>query len=101
MNTPAEIRPTEATVSAYEMLRRRCLEYPPRVGGEFGLNVLLSHGMLAWIRTCPSLPRAARSRPAPVDTTRVLSPLRDGIINVMVTMVTSASGLVHNGAQHT
>jgi hypothetical protein len=101
MNTPAETRPTEATVSAYEMLRRRCLEYPPRVDGELGLSVLLRHGMLAWTRTCPSLPRVARSRPAPVDTARVPSPLRDGIINVMVTMVTSASGLVHNGAQHT
>ena len=101
MNTPTEIRPTEATVSVYETLRERCLEYPPQVEGELGLSVLLRHGMLAWTRTCSPLLNAARPRPAPVDTARVPSPLRDGIIDVMVTMVTSASRSVHNGALHT
>ena len=101
MNAPAEIRPTEATVSAYETLRRCCLESPPRVDGELGLSVLLRHGMLAWTRTCPSLLNAASPRPAPVDIARVPSPLRDGIIDVMVTMVTSASESIHNGALHT
>lgn len=101
MNTPAETRPTEATVIVYETLRRRCLEYPPRVDGELGLSVLLRHGMLAWTRTCPPLLNAARPRPAPVDTARIPLPLHDGIIDVMVTMVTSALGSVHNGALHT
>ena len=101
MKTQAETRPTEATVIVYETLRRRCLDYPPRVDGELGLSVLLRHGMLAWTRTCPSLLNAASPRPAPVDIARVPSPLRDGIIDVMVTMVTSASESIHNGALHT
>ena len=101
MNTPAETRPTEATVSAYETLRRRCLEYSPGVdGGELGLSILLRQGMLAWTRTCSPLLNAARTHSAPLDTARVPSPLRDGIIDVMVSMVTSASRSVHNGALH-
>jgi hypothetical protein len=100
MNTQAETRPTEATVIFYETLRRRCLEYSPRVDGELGLSVLLRHGMLAWTRICPSLHNAVHPRPAPVDTARVPSPLRDGIIDVMVTMVTSASRSTHNGVLH-
>jgi hypothetical protein len=101
MNAPAETRPTEATVNAYETLRRRCFEDTPRVDGELGLSILLRNGMLAWTRACPSLLNAARPRPAPVDTTRVPSLLRDGIIDVMVTMVTGASRSIHNGALHT
>jgi hypothetical protein len=97
----AQTRLTDATVIVYETLRRRCFEYPPRVDGELGLSVLLRHGMLAWTRTCPPLLNVARPRTAPVDTARVPSLLRDGIIDVMVTMVTSASGSVHNGALHT
>jgi hypothetical protein len=100
MNAPAETRPTEATVSAYETLRRRCLESPPRVDGELGLSVLLRHGLLAWSRTCLPVLNAARTRPASIDTARVPSPLRDGIIDVMVTMTTSVSRSVHNGALH-
>jgi hypothetical protein len=101
MNTPVEIRPAEATVSAYETLRRRCLEHRPQVDGELGLSVLLRHGMLAWIRTCPPVFNAARTRSAPLDTARIPSPLRDDIIEVMVTMATSVSRAVHNGALQT
>jgi hypothetical protein len=99
MNTQAETRPTEATVSTYETLRRRCLEDPPRADGELGLSVLLRHGMLAWTRTCSPLHNTAHTRSAPLDTARVPSPLRDGIINVMVSMATSISRSIRNGAQ--
>ncbi len=98
MKTPAETRPTEATVIVYETLRRRCLERHPRVNGELGLSVLLRNGMLAWTRTCSPLLSAACTRPAPLDTARVPSPLRDGIIDVMVTMATSVSRSFHKGA---
>ena len=100
MNTPAETRPTEATVSAYETLRRRCLEDSPRVDGELGLSVLLRHGMLAWTRTCSPLLNAAHTHPVPLDTARVPPPLRDGIIDVMVSMATSISRSVRNGVLH-
>lgn len=100
MNTPVETRPTGATVRAYEMLRGRCLEHPPRINGEHGLTVLLRHGMLAWSRTCLPLPNPVHPRPMLIDNARVPSPLRDGIINVMVSMVTSASRSIHNGALH-
>jgi hypothetical protein len=100
MNTPVETRFTEETVRAYEILRGRCLEHPPRIDGELGLSILLRQGMLAWARTCLPLPNPALPRPMPIDTARVPSPLRDSIINVMVSMVTSASRSIHKGAQH-
>ncbi len=100
MNTSAETRPTEVAVNAYETLRRRCLEDPPRLDGELGLSVLLRHGMLAWTRTCSPLLNAVCIRPAPLNTARIPSPLRDGIIDVMVSMATSISRSVHNGVLH-
>ncbi len=101
MITAAEIRPTEATMSAYETLRRQCLEHPPRVNGELGLSVLLRHGLLAWTRICSPVLNTVHPSPVPLDTARVPSPLRNGIIDVMVTMLTSASRSVHNGVLHT
>ena len=100
MNTPAETRPTEATVCAYETLRRRCLEDPPRIDGELGLSILLRHGMLAWTRTCSPLLNAVHTHPLSLDTARVPSPLRDGIIDVMASMATSISRSVRNGVLH-
>ncbi len=98
MNTPAETRPTEATVSAYERLRGRCLEPHPRVDGELGLSVLLRDGMLAWTRICSPVFNTAHTNPTPLDTARIPSPLYESIIDVMVAMATSLSRSDHHGA---
>lgn len=100
MNTPAEIRPTEATVSAYEGLRGRLLDPYPRVSGELGLNVLLRQGMLAWTRISLPVPGTAQTTAMPLDTARVPDPLQVDVIDVMVNMVTSVSRSVQPGAHH-
>lgn len=98
MNVPAEMRPSKAIVSAYERLRERIVEPHRRVNGALGLNILLRHGLLAWMRTYSPALIDTRTSPAPIDTTRVPSALRDDIIDVMVTMATSASRPLHQGA---
>lgn len=99
MNASAEPRPTAATVSAYEVLRRRYLERQPRVDGERGLSVLLRQGMLAWTRACSPLFSPPPTQPPPLpNTTHVPSPLRDGLIDVLVSMVMDLSRTAHNGA---
>jgi hypothetical protein len=98
MNTPVEMRPTQATVSAYERLRGRYLEpLLTRVDGELGLSVLLRQGMFAWTRTCSSAPNLAQASPAPLDNARVPAPLHHAIIDVMVSMATSVSRSVQPG----
>ena len=94
----AETCPTEATANTYERLRSSCLEARSRLAGEFGLNVLLRHGMLAWTRTCPAALGATRPLPAPIDTARISSPLHEDILDVMVAMATSIARSTHNGA---
>jgi hypothetical protein len=89
MNLPAEIQPTEATVSAYETLRGRCLDPHPRATGELGLSVLLRQGMLEWTRTRSPAPNTTQANPASLDSARVLAPLHEAIIHVMVTMTMS------------
>lgn len=101
MNTAVKTQPTAATVSTYERLRQSYLEQHPRVDGELGLSVLLRHGLLAWMRTLTSLPKVTLTNPAPLDSERLPSPLRNDIIDVMVSMVTSASRSVQNGVLHT
>lgn len=98
MSAPAETRPSAATVASYERLRRHCLEPWPGVEGELGLSVFLRHGMLAWARACAPVPSAVRTRPAPLDAARVPAALRNGIIDVMVTMATRRAGAAHEGA---
>lgn len=97
MNTPAQTRPTQATVSAYERLRTRGIEFHSRIDGELGLSVFLRHGMLAWTRAYSSVLIEARTSPLLLDTTRIPSPLHDDIIDVMVTMATCASRSFHKG----
>jgi hypothetical protein len=97
MTTPAEPRPCKATAGSYERLRRHCLAPHARVEGELGLSVFLRHGMLAWTRVCAPLPSAVCTRPAPLDTARVPSALRNGIIDVMVTMATRRSRVAAEG----
>jgi hypothetical protein len=97
MNTPAEPRPSEATVHAYETLRERSLERFPRSGGELGLNLLLRQGMLAWTRVYAAKLSGARSRSAPPDPTRIPAPVRDNIIDVMVAMATQVSRSLRQG----
>ncbi len=91
MTAPAETQPTDATVSAYEALRERSLEHHSGVVAELGLSVLLRDGMLAWMRAGLAVLTGASTAPTALDTTRVSSPLRDDIVDVMVTMATSVS----------
>jgi hypothetical protein len=98
MNTGAETRASEATVSTYERLRGGCLAARPRLAGELGLSVLLRHGMLAWTRAC--VPVFETKSPAAVrlDTARVPSPLHEDIIDVMVAMAARLARSMHTGA---
>ncbi len=101
MNTSAETQPSDTTISTYEMLRRQSIEHATRASGELGLSVFLRHGMLAWTRTCSPPPNATVTPPVPLDTALVSLSLRDDIIGVMASMVTSVSRSAHNGALHT
>ena len=98
MKTPTDARPTEATVSAYERLRERCLEPHPQIDGELGLGVLLRDGMLAWTRACSSILYMAHTDPMPLDTARIPSPLHESLIDVMVAMAMSLWRSDHHGA---
>lgn len=96
MTRPAEIQPTDATVSAYETLRRRCLDPHARGTGELGLSVLLRQGMLEWTRTHSPAPHTTQANPVSLDSARVPAPLHEAIIHVMVTMTMS----VHDRLRH-
>jgi hypothetical protein len=98
MNTPADKRPTETTVSAYEQLRARILDPHLRVNGELGLSVLLRQGLLAWTRTYSALLSEVHTSAMRLDSTRVSASLHHEIIDVMVAMATCPSRSFHPGA---
>ena len=56
------------------------------------------HVSLAEAEAPEPVGNAAHTRAAPLDTARVPSPLREGIVDVMVSMATSVSRSVHHGA---